>query len=142
MKTETPDVTTEGTIAALDYGEVRVGVALTSSVARLPRPLTTLANDDHLFETLAALAEKETVTLFVVGLPRDLSSNDTAQTTRVRQFATRLARQGIPVELQDEALTSQAAEAELRRRHKPYTRADIDALSACLILEDYLGTPR
>jgi putative Holliday junction resolvase len=127
-----------GTLLALDYGGARVGVALASLAARLPQPLITLANDAQLVDTLKELAKREEAVAFVVGLPRNLSGEDTEQTRIVRQFVDQLARCAIPVYLQDEAGTSQQAEAELRARRKPFAKGDIDALAACLILENYL----
>jgi putative Holliday junction resolvase len=127
-----------GTLLALDYGGARVGVALASLAARLPQPLITLANDAQLIDTIKELAKREEAVAFVVGLPRNLSGEDTEQTRIVRQFVDQLAHYGIPIYLQDEVGTSQQAEAELRARRKPFAKGDIDALAACLILENYL----
>jgi putative Holliday junction resolvase len=127
------------TILALDVGERRIGVAVASSVARLARPLTTLRNDEKLWDELAQIVEQETVGTLVVGLPRGLEGQTTNQTETVQRFAVEAgSRLGIPVALQDEALTSVHAEAELKQRGKLTQKADIDALAATLILEDYL----
>lgn len=130
--------TTATSIAALDYGDKRIGVAIASFAARLPRPFTTLQTSDSLFDQLAEIAARESIDTFVVGLPRNLSGEDTAQTTKVRHFAQLLAAKGYTVALQDEAATSALALTELAARKKPYTKGDIDALAACYILEDYL----
>ena len=76
----------------------------------------------------------------VVGLPRNMHDQDTAQTAYVRRFAEGLRREirTIAVEFQDEAETSRKAESELMARKKPYTKGDIDALAATYILQDYL----
>jgi putative Holliday junction resolvase len=75
----------------------------------------------------------------VVGLPRNMSGEPTAQTESVRQFvARRLNGFGLPVHFQDESLTSVKAEDELKRRKKPYQKGDIDALAATYILDDYM----
>jgi putative holliday junction resolvase len=126
-------------IIALDVGDRRIGVAIASRAARLPRPLVTLENGENIFRELVELLDEHTVDTVVVGLPRNLSGEDTPQTIIVRSFAERLGQQiSLPVYLVDEAVTSKQAEAELEARKKPYTKADIDALSATLILEDYL----
>jgi putative Holliday junction resolvase len=130
---------TAKTILALDVGERRVGVAVASSVAKLARPLTTLSNDDRLWDELARIVEQESVGTLVVGLPRGLDGQTTGQTETTKRFAEEAGnRLGVPVALQDEALTSVYAEAELRQRGKPAQKAAIDALAATLILEDYL----
>lgn len=129
-------------VVALDYGDVRVGVALASLDARLPHPYATLSNDGHLMERLATLVDQEEVTTIVVGLPRSLSGGDTAQTAKARAFAASLHSLGVSIVLQDEALTSDLARQELEARRKPYSKGDIDALAACYILEDYMGVPK
>jgi putative holliday junction resolvase len=123
-------------ILSLDVGERRVGVAIASVIAKLPRPLTTLDNTDVIWAQIDALASEHDVETIVVGLPRNLSGDDTAQTLYVRTFAEKLAK--YTVVLQDEALTSQKAEKELNSRGKPFAKGDIDALAATYILEDYL----
>lgn len=86
------------------------------------------------------MAREQLATVLVVGLPRSLEGNDTAQTAETRAFARRLENTlELPVYLQDEALTSQKAEEELRARGVPYNKAEVDALAATYILSDFLG---
>jgi putative holliday junction resolvase len=126
-------------ILALDVGERRIGVAIASLAARLPRPLTTVERGPKTLHELQALADAEQAGMVIVGLPRNLSGNSTAQTVAVEDFAAELKHAlGLPVHWQDEAVTSRQAEAELQKRGKPYTKGDIDALSATYILEDFL----
>ena len=134
-------MTSPGSLMALDFGEKRVGVAVASIISRLSHPQTTLANDEHLFDTLKMMIEDLQVQTIVVGLPRNLSGNDTAQTKAVEAFIDSLKKQvSVPIETQDEAVTSVQAEAELKKRGKHYEKADIDALAAAYILEDYIQT--
>ena len=126
-------------VIALDVGDKRIGVAVASLVARLPRPLITLDRDAEVLHKLQDLAHHEGVAAVVLGLPRNLSGNPTSQTVATEAFAAELTQAlGIPLYWQDEAVTSQQAEAELKARGKPYTKGDIDALSATYILEDFL----
>jgi putative Holliday junction resolvase len=128
-----------GTIAALDVGEVRIGVATAHSIARIATPLTTLHNDDTILRQLQELCRKERITRIVVGLPRGLNGQSTAQTARVEAFAKRLEQSlVVPISWQDEALTSVQATSELEHRGRSYSKGDIDALAATYILEDYL----
>lgn len=134
-------VAAEGDILALDVGAVRIGVARASTLVRLPEPLTTLSNDADVWNALQQLCEQHSAQRLVVGLPRNLDGNETAQTTAVRAFVDTLSRHvAVPIVLQDEAVTSRKAEAELQQRNKPYEKGDIDALAATYILEDYLKT--
>lgn len=130
---------TANNIIALDVGGARIGVALANYVARFANPLTTVQNDGQIWDSLAKIIKDEQVGKVVVGLPRNLSGDDTQQTTVARKFADEVsARFGVDVYLQDEALTSKKAEAELDKRGGKYQRGDVDALAATYILEDYL----
>lgn len=129
-------------IIGLDVGDKRVGVAMTNTLARLPSPYTTLIRDDMFWSRLEKLIVDEAVAEVVVGLPRNLNSDDTEQTRSTRAFIAELEkRTGVRVITQDEALTSRQAEQELKARDKAYTKGDIDALAATYILGDYLNTP-
>jgi putative Holliday junction resolvase len=126
------------TVIGLDVGSVRTGVAVGNSVARIARPLATL--DTNNFATqFAVIVAQEKPTVVVVGLPRNLSGDATAQTAFVQEFV-REHLAGQTIVWQDEAVTSQQAEAELTKRGKPFSKGDIDALAASYILQDYLDT--
>jgi putative holliday junction resolvase len=127
------------TILAIDVGEKRVGVALSDAAARLPHPLTTLERRDETPQDLYKLITEHQSRALVVGLPRGLDGQRTAQTTAVEEFAQSLTPPvAVPIFWQDEAVTSRQAEEELVARGKPYKKGDIDALSATYILEDFL----
>jgi putative Holliday junction resolvase len=133
-------LTPNSCILALDVGAVRIGVALASSTARIASPLTTLDATADVQQHLAQIINSEMVSAIVVGLPRGLDGQETAQTATIRDFAGSLKHFGLPIHLQDEALTSRKAKDELESRGKPYAKADVDALAATYILEDYLAT--
>ena len=133
--------TTPNNYLALDVGEKRIGVALASSVARLPRPLITLDAGGAVRPQLEQIISDESVGVLVVGLPRGLDGQETGQTAAVRAFVANLETLGLPIYLQDEALTSVKAKAELESRGGSYVKADVDALAATYILEDYLNNP-
>lgn len=132
---------TPKTILALDVGGRRVGVAVASLAARLPRPLATLVRDGDFFSTLQDLIEAENAEALVIGFPRGQDGQHTAQTGAIETFADELRRHcELPVHFQDESVTSKQAEAELKARGKAYQRGDIDALAATYILEDFLAS--
>ena len=123
-------------IVALDIGKTRVGVAMAHTVSRLPSPYATLINNEEIFDAIHAILDKESVELVVVGLPRNLSGDETEQTAYTHAFAAKLT-DFTNIVFQDEALTSVKAEKELQARGKPFAKGDIDALAATYILEDY-----
>ena len=124
---------------ALDVGEKRVGIAWADGGLRIPFPLTTLPMDEQLIPALKKLMDQQNAGTIVVGLPRNQSGAETAQSGYARDFATKLKTEGLKVVLQDESLTSVLAEDELKARGKPYQKEDIDSLAATLILQDYLA---
>ncbi len=133
--------TNSSTILALDVGDRRVGVAMANTTARLPSPLMTLDHSDDILDQIATLVEQCQSISLVVGLPRGLEGQETAQTAKVRRFADQLQhRLTIPVYFQDEAVTSKQAEAELASHGVPYTKGDVDSLAATFILDDFLQT--
>lgn len=126
---------------ALDIGERRIGVALARADSRLPAPLLTLPNDAQFAAKLQQLIGEHEIGQLVVGLPRNLQGEPTAQTAYVEAFINDLQPPlELPIAWQDEALTSRKAEAELEQRGKPYPKEAIDALAATYILDDYLQT--
>lgn len=127
-------------ILALDVGGARIGVAVASSIARIAHPLATLSVSPSTIDDLRQIVKDEQIDILVVGLPRNLSGEQTGQTTAVQHFARQLEELDLPINFQDEAVTSAKAEAELVSRGKPYSKGDIDALAATYILEDFLLT--
>ena len=125
-------------VLGIDYGAKRVGVAIAQRIARLPRPLTTLTNDDTLEACLKELVAREKVGQVVVGVPRNMDGSTSQQSEACEAFARQLsAVLTVPVATADETLSSEEAEAALRAMNKPYAKHDIDAMSAALILERY-----
>jgi len=115
-------------ILGLDLGEVRTGVARGNATAGLAEPLAVIPTKDILRELDKLVAEKG-VSEVVIGLPRNLEGQDTAQTTWVREWvAGAKAKIKPPIFWQDEALTSRSAGGD-------------DAKAAALILQDFLDTP-
>jgi putative Holliday junction resolvase len=129
----------KATLLALDVGERRIGVALGDSIGRLAAPLTTLQVDELELVRLQRLLFDHDVSELVVGLPRNMSGEETQQTNIIKRFVTRrLLGFGMPIRFQDESLTSVKAEQELESRKKPYSKSDVDALAATFILQDFM----
>lgn len=138
-------------VLGVDFGQRRLGLALSDETATLARPWETLpagptpeasARDTVTF--LAAHGEDAVVGAIVVGLPRRLNGEDTDQSEPARRFARALAGlTALPVHLQDERLTSREAESRLALRERDWRRrkARIDAAAAAIILQDYLDRP-
>lgn len=125
-------------LLALDVGEKRIGVATANDSIRIAIPLTTLDVDGTEIDEIARIIADEKTDIIVVGYPRNQSGEPTAQTTYATTFAQQLDGMVATIEFQDESLTSVMAEDQLKRDGRPYTKADIDARAATIILQDYL----
>lgn len=128
-------------LIALDVGEKRIGVAIADGVVAIASPFVTIEADDTEISQVSRIVQQENVGTIVIGYPRNQSGEPTAQSEVVEKFRSRLeGAVNIAIVYQDESLTSVLAEERLKSYRKPYTKADIDALAAALILQDYVET--
>lgn len=123
---------------ALDVGEKRIGVAIGDSGVRIAVPFDTIETNGDEIERIARIITDEKADVVVVGYPRNQSGEATAQTAYVESFASKLTAIAPDLVFQDESLTSVLAEQRLQSHKKPYTKGDIDALAAAMILQDYM----
>jgi putative Holliday junction resolvase len=121
---------------ALDVGEKRIGLAIAGSVAKLPRPLAILPNKEGIFEQIINLAEEESVAKIIVGLPRNMSGQETAQSGFSRRFAEELGKKtDIEIDFADESLSTERVK---NSTYKKDPSGYLDSIAACFILEEYL----
>ena len=126
-------------LIALDIGEKRIGVAAADGSVRIARPLKTIEVDGREIEKILKHIAEEDAETVIIGYPRNQSGEPTAQTGFVEAFRDRLNQvTDIRLVFQDESLTSVIAEEQLRALGKPYSKGDVDARAAVLILQDYL----
>lgn len=132
-------------IMGVDYGEKRVGLALSDPLGITAQPLKCIEreNDAQVAGELERLIQTHGIERVVVGLPVNLSGKDSPQTKRARRFISRLRKNlGVKIEAWDERLSSAEAERALIdmdvRRSRRKERRDI--VAAQLILQGYLDT--
>lgn len=125
-------------LLALDVGEKRIGVALADMAVRIAVPFETIEVDGNEIAAIAKLIITESTDIVVVGYPRNQAGEVTAQTAYVEQFAAQLTDIAPKLVFQDESLTSVLAEQQLQSHKRPYSKGDIDAQAAAIILQDYL----
>ncbi len=127
-------------LLALDVGDVRIGVALATYPTFLPQALITLSNDQYFIDKLKDLIDVHHISRLIVGLPRNMDSEDTPQTLKVKNFVNQIkSKLQLEIIFQDEFLTSKKAQEILEQRSKSYSKEDIDKTAASLILEDYIN---
>jgi putative Holliday junction resolvase len=137
-----------GRIIALDWGEVRLGLALSDETQFLASPLTTLVRRPGkrfpMPAFLALIAQYQPVGI-VVGLPLTLAGTDGPNTTSARDLAALVAaRTTLPTELVDERLTTVHAHQIIREQGGSTRgrREEVDALAASLLLQGFLDQRR
>ena len=135
-----------GRILALDYGERRIGLAISDPTATIAQPLPTLTRRAGKRPPVARIIEiiaANDVGEIVMGLPLTLAGSDSDWTRAVREFARALQqRSGVPVHLMDERMTSVMAERAVRSLGLKKTQREqkerVDAAAAMILLQNYL----
>jgi len=127
-------------LVCLDVGEKRIGVAVADSSVRIAVAFDTIEVDGNELNAIAEIVIREGADTIIVGYPRNQQGETTAQTNYVENFAKGLEDIADNIIFQDESLTSVIAEQRLVSMKKPYTKGDIDAQAAAIILEDYMET--
>ena len=129
----------------IDYGSKRVGIALCDADESIVSPLCQLqgraSQEEKLIAHLEKLIGQHAVEALVVGLPVNMDGTEGSQARQARQFARRLEKRlALKVYLQDERLSSYAAEEKLAAGNLTRTRRRRrrDMLAACEILQDFL----
>ena len=133
-----------GRLLALDIGTKRVGVAVSDELGLTARPLAALSrtNWKKLLRDVSELCGQLDVKGVVVGLPLRLDGSEGDAAAEARRLARKFSLSlQCPVFLQDERLTSQEAESELRREGHPESalRGLVDSRAATIIMRDYLS---
>lgn len=133
-----------GRVVAIDYGNKRVGIAVTDPLQLIATPLDTVHAKD-IISYLKAYVQKETVDTFVVGMPRTLENTPTDVTSAVVGFVRKLKKElpDIPVFTIDERFTSRMAfqamiDGGLKKKDRQ-NKATVDKVSATIILQSFLA---
>lgn len=130
---------------ALDYGEVRIGVAMTDLLQMIASPFETYIRKDIQSDInhMCSLIKDNSVKLVVVGLPLNMDGTEGDRAQKTRQFVDLLKeKSNVEFILQDERLSSVEAEEILieggmKRKDRKVT---IDKIAAAIILESYLNS--
>ena len=130
-------------LLGIDYGESRIGLAISDELGMLAHPLETIhcRETNPLDRIVVVVAEKQ-VAKMVLGLPLSLNETEGTAAEKVRGFHERLVARlpGIPIELVDERYSTRDAQQKLRAVGKTTknTRHLIDQAAAVEILQAYL----
>lgn len=133
-------------VMGLDVGSKTVGVAISDPLGFTAQGLEIIAIDEDKgefgFDRLKELVDQYQVTRFVVGLPKNMNNTSGPRVEASQAYGNQLvALFGLPVDYQDERLTTVAAERMLIEQadiSRGKRKKVIDKLAAQLILQNYL----
>ncbi|RMF65590.1 MAG: Holliday junction resolvase RuvX [Calditrichaeota bacterium] len=130
-------------ILAIDFGEKRVGLALSDPTGVIAQGLPTIEyrGQRHLLSELGNIVRKYDVEKVVVGLPLTMKGERAAAAEKTEEFVAKLeATLAIPVETWDERLTSRLAERTMLACGQSPSRkkSKVDEIAAMLLLQSYL----
>ncbi len=134
-----------GRLLAIDFGERRIGIAVTDPLQITAQARETLQVRDwrEAISRIKAMAGELQIQGIVIGLPVSLNGNEGTMADKVRKFADALQREiQLPIVLWDERLTSLQAERTLREFNlKPSEHKDkVDRLAAYFLLRNFLDS--
>ena len=137
-----------GRVLALDWGERRIGLALSDESQIIATPLTTLTRRPGKrfpMPSFLVLVEAHRPVGCLVGLPLTPEGAEGPAARSARDLANRIARRtALPVELLDERMTTARAEAAVREQGGSVRgrKGDLDALAAAVLLQGFLEQRR
>jgi len=130
------------TILGFDFGTKRIGIAIGQEVTATANPLITINAVKHKpdWESISKIIKEWQPDLFVVGLPVHMDGSEQPMTQAAKRFSNQLnGRYQIPVALMDERLSSDEAESILKEQSGFTDKAQIDMMSAQLILQSWMS---
>jgi putative Holliday junction resolvase len=140
-------LTMTGRILAIDYGERRIGLAVSDPSGTIATPVGHLARRSGKRPPIAELARQATalgVSGLVLGLPLDAEGAETARAAEVRSLGAALAaRTGLTVRYVDERFTTASALRTIKTigGSTRGRKGDVDALAAAILLQHALALP-
>ena len=130
---------------SVDYGEKRVGLAISDELGMIASPLGFIARRAGKRAPIAEIirrAESHEARGFLIGLPLDGEGNETAWTAEVRRVGDELAkRTSLPVHYRDERFTTSASLRTIREMEGSTRgrKGDVDAMAAAILLQNALN---
>tara|TARA_B100000686_G_C16649925_1_gene894979 strand:- start:252 stop:665 length:414 start_codon:yes stop_codon:yes gene_type:complete len=126
----------------IDFGEKRVGLALSDRLNLIASPYKTLqyiSENDLISEIKKIVIDKE-IGVCVIGLPLNMKGEDSDQTKKVRRFKNLLSILGLPIIYEDERFSSIIARNSLVLQNVKtgHNKSEIDRTAAAIILQQYL----
>jgi putative Holliday junction resolvase len=130
-------------ILAIDYGQKRVGIAVTDPLQMIATPLDTVHAKD-IFTFLHKYTKTEDVEMFVIGLAKNLNNSNAESVKFIKPFVIKLKKAfpETPVKLFDERFTSVMAQKSIlaagAKKKDRQNKALVDKVSATILLQSFM----
>ena len=129
-------------ILGIDFGEKRVGLALSDRLNLIASPYKTIqyASENELLNKIKKIVSDKEIETFVLGLPLNMKGQDSNQTKKVRSFKKLLTMLELPIFYEDERFSSVLAKNSLVLQNVKtgHNKSEIDKTAAAIILQQYL----
>jgi len=134
-------------ILGIDFGTVRIGVALSDEMELVANPLKTITASKQAVEEIVRLVREKRVVKIVIGMPLHMSGDKGTTAERVERFGDQISKalqHEVPIEYVDERLSSVTAERALKRSGQKVDAKSgvVDQIAAVVILQEYLNAQR
>ncbi len=135
------------TLLGLDFGDKRIGVAVSDKSKTIATPIITIKRKGVLkdIEKLLSILEEYDVGGIILGMPLSLDGSENERTEKVRKFAQELKKcKDIKIAFQDERYSSDVIYKELRKNSisKDKIKKKIDQMAASYILQGFLDSAK
>ena len=129
-------------VLGIDFGEKRVGLALSDRLKLIASPYKTInyVSENDLISKIKKIVFEKEIKIFVLGLPLNMKGEDSAQTKKVRKFKKLLSILSLPIVYEDERFSSIIAKNSLVLQNVKTgnNKSEIDKTAAAIILQQYL----
>lgn len=132
-------------LLGIDYGEVRIGIAISDPLGIFAYPLVTLKNDKNLFQELKKIIDEYNIEKIILGFPLKEDNSNSALTEKIQKFKKSLEQEfQIFVEFIDERYSSSIAKERVimsvKSKKKRRDKGLIDKNAAAVFLQDFLDS--
>lgn len=135
-----------GRVLAIDYGSVRIGLALSDPLQIIATGLTTIANSERSIRELVEIISRYEVTKVLIGLPLTLKGEHGGKAKEVREFSEKLQQLvAVPILHYDERFTSVMAQQTIRemgtsKKKRQNNKGKVDEIAATILLQNFLDS--
>lgn len=128
----------------IDYGSVRIGIAVSDPLKIIAQGYTTIRNDAESLERITAIVAEQTVERIIIGNPLNLRGEVSAKAEEVAEFV-KVLKEKTPVQviMLDERFTSVMAQRSIitmgtKKKQRQNNKGKVDEVAAAILLQSYL----